>query len=155
MGPHPIQRMKRIIFLVITFAGAALADSNEWTALHTAAGAGDVKTATTLIRQHPEYLNAPETGSHTPLHVAVFDRQTNTTALLIKCGADVNAPDVCGWSPLHMAAYRGETASAEALLAGGADVNLKDHTGQTPLRLAIKYKHDALAKTLRQHGAKE
>ena len=134
---------------------AAALSTNEWTALHTAASAGDAKTAAALIRRHPEYLNATETGSHTPLHVAVFDRQTNTTALLIQCGADVNAPDVCGWSPLHTAAYRGERAAAEQLIANGADVNLKDHTGQTPLRIALKYKHDAVADMLRQRGAKE
>lgn len=149
--------MKSII-VASALMGVALAakgGSNEWTELHTAASAGDVPTAKTLLHRHPEYLNATETGSHTPLHVAVFDRQTNTTALLIQCGADVNAPDVCGWSPLHTAAYRGETVAAESLIAGGANVNLKDHTGQTPLRLAIKYKHDALAEVLRQHGAKE
>src|SRR6266446_3881931 len=124
---HRIQVMRQII-LIAAMTGVVLtgiADSNEWTALHTAASAGDSKTAATILRQHPEYLNATEAGSHTPLHVAVFDRQTNTTALLIKCGADVNAPDVCGWSPLHMAAYRGEKSAAESLIAAGADVNLK------------------------------
>src|SRR6266481_5412495 len=139
--------MNRIILIAagVIAALTVSAETNEWTALHTAASAGDVKTATALLRQHPEYLNATEAGSHTPLHVAVFDRQTNTTALLIKCGADVNAPDVCGWSPLHTAAYRGELAAAEQLIASGADVDLKDHTGQTPLRLALKYKHADVA----------
>ena len=145
----------RIRILLLAVALTARAESNEWTALHAAASSGDVKTATTLLRQHPELLNAGETGAHTPLHVAVFDRQTNTTALLIRCGADVNTPDVCGWSPLHMAAYRGEAAVAESLIDGGADVNLKDHTGQTPLRIALKYKHDAVADLLCQHGAHE
>jgi ankyrin repeat protein len=147
----------RILWVLATLVVALTtrADTNEWTALHTAASNGDVKTATTLLRQHPEFLNTGETGAHTPLHVAVFDRQTNATAFLIQCGADVNAPDVCGWSPLHMAAYRGESAAAQSLIAGGADVNLKDHTGQTPLRIAIKYKHDATADLLRQHGARE
>lgn len=149
--------MKSILFAVMMVgaACAARADTNDWTTLHTAASAGDVATAQSVLRQHPEYLNATEAGAHTPLHVAVFDRQTNITALLIQCGADVNAPDVCGWSPLHTAAFRGEMAAAETLIAYGANVNLKDRTGQTPLRLALKYKHDALANMLRQHGAKE
>jgi ankyrin repeat protein len=153
---HP--NCMRRVFLIIAIVGAAgvaSAATNEWTALHTAASAGDVETARTVLRQHPEYLNSREAGSHTPLHVAVFDRQTNATALLIQCGADVNAPDVCGWSPLHTAAYRGEAAVAEQLIAGGADVNLKDHTGQTPLRLAIKYNHPDVAQLLRRHGAHE
>jgi ankyrin repeat protein len=149
--------MKSILFAVamVGVVGAARASTNDWTTLHSAASAGDVATAQSVLRQHPEYLNATEAGAHTPLHVAVFDRQTNTAALLIQCGADVNAPDVCGWSPLHTAASRGEMATAEALIAHGANVNLKDRTGQTPLRLALKYRYDALADMLRQHGAKE
>jgi len=149
--------MKRILFAIVMVgaACAAPAGTNDWTALHTAASAGDVPAAQSILQQHPEYLNATEAGAHTPLHVAVFDRQTNTTALLIQCGADVNALDVCGWSPLHTAASRGETAAAETLIAHGANVNLKDRSGQTPLRLAIKYKHNALAEMLRRHGAKE
>jgi ankyrin repeat protein len=149
--------MKSLILAGIWIGAALIAEAgaNEWTSLHTAASAGDVKAAAKVLRRHPEYLNATETGQHTPLHVAVFDRQTNTTALLIQCGADVNAKDVCGWSPLHTAASRGGMAAAQQLIAAGADVNLKDHTGQTPLRLAIKYKHDDVATLLRRHGATE
>jgi len=149
--------MKRILQIIVMFGatGLAIAGTNEWTTLHSAASDGDLEAAKAVLRQHPEYLNATEAGAHTPLHVAVFDNQTNATALLIQCGADVNAPDVCGWSPLHTAAYRGDVAIAERLISAGADVNLKDHTGQTPLRLAIKYKHPEVAVVLRKHGAHE
>ena len=150
--------MKWIILTVATM-GAPLASradgTNNWTALHTAASAGDVRTAKTLLRQHPEYLNATEAGLHTPLHVAVFDGRTEITAVLIASGADLNAPDVCGWTPLHTAASRGEKAAAELLAAKGAQINFKDKAGQTPLRLALKYKHGDTATFLREHGAHE
>ena len=130
----------KAFFLVTAIVGLALvarADTNEWTALHTAASAGDVLTAKTILQQHPEYLNATEAGAHTPLHVAVFDGRTEMVAWLIISGANVNAADVCGWTPLHTAASRGEMPAAKLLIGNGADINFKDRTGQTPLRLAL------------------
>jgi len=140
---------------MISLALVARADTNDWTALHTAASAGDLLTAKIILQQHPEYLNATEAGAHTPLHLAVFDGRTAMVAWLIVAGANVNAPDVCGWTPLHTAASRGEMTAAKLLIGNGADVNFKDRTGQTPLRLAVKYKHEDLAEWLRQQGAKE
>ncbi len=150
--------MKWIILTVVmigTTLASRAAGTNAWTALHTAASAGDVHTAKILLRRHPEYLNATEAGLHTPLHVAVFDGRTEIAAVLIAGGADLNAPDVCGWTPLHTSASRGERAAAELLAAEGADINFKDKTGQTPLRLALKYKHADVATVLREHGAHE
>jgi ankyrin repeat protein len=146
--------MKSLIVSLL-LAGAAYADDTGWTALHTAASDGDTRAVEKLAARHPEYVNAFEGGQHTPLHVAVFDRQTKAAACLIDHGANVNAPDVCGWTPLHTAANRGELPAAELLVANGADINLKDKKGQTPLRLAEKYKHVELAEWLRRQGAKE
>lgn len=148
--------MKWIILTVATMGVAShVAGANDWTALHAAASAGDVRTAKILLCRHPEYLNATEAGLHTPLHVAVFDGRTEIAAVLIAGGANLNAPDICGWTPLHIAASRGEKAAAELLVARGVDMNFKDKTGQTPLRLALKYKHADIAAVLREHGAHE
>ena len=146
------------IILTVAAIGTTLASqagTNDWTALHTAASAGDMCTAKILLRRHPEYLNANEAGLHTPLHVAVFDGQTEIATALVAGGANVNAVDICGWTPLHTAACRGEKAAAELLATKGADINFKDKTGQTPLRLALKYKHADIAAVLREHGAHE
>ena len=144
-----------LVTAIVGLALVAQADTNDWTALHTAASAGDVLAAKIILQQHPEYLNATEAGAHTPLHVAVFDGRTEMVAWLIVSGANVNAADVCGWTPLHTAASRGEIPAAKLLIGKAADINFKDRTGQTPLRLAVKYKHEDLAEWLRQQGAKE
>lgn len=145
----------KLILSVLLWAATAYGDETGWTALHTAASDGDAQRIEKLAARHPEFVNASESGQHTPLHVAVFDRRTKAAACLIDHGANVNAPDVCGWTPLHTAANRGELPAAQLLVEKGADINAKDKTGQTPLRLAKKYKHTELAEWLHQHGAKE
>ena len=94
--------------------------------------------------------------------------------VLIAHGADVNAKNDDGLTPLHYAAWHGRLEVVEALLAHGAAVNAKDDKGRTPLKyvllnlqcyrtgsdtvkgyIKVAEHYEAMAKLLRQHGAKE
>eukprot|EP01046_Picozoa_sp_COSAG06_P115032 COSAG06_NODE_61889_length_266_cov_0.934132_1_plen_81_part_10 len=61
---------------------------------------------------------------------------------------------------LHFAADRGYASVVRALLpkldAAGVDAVAKDgvHDGETPLAFALENKHEAVAKLLRERGAK-
>lgn len=69
-----------------------------------------------------------------PLHTAVFNGLSTTTALLLKKGADVNARvKETGMTPLIIAAKCGNAKLVRMLLANNADPNLMDANGGTAL----------------------
>jgi cytohesin len=93
---------------------------------------------------------------------------------LLAHGADVNANNDDGLTPLHCAAGHGHLEVAETLIAHGAAVNAKDGKGRTPLKYVLLTlqglrtqvgteestrelidRYEAMAKLLREHGAKE
>ena len=128
---------------------------HEWTSLHTAADAGDVSLIDHLAKQHPDWINAPEAGDHTPLHVAVASGKLLAVEHLLQDGANLEARDVCRWTPLHMAVDNNRPDILEFLLVKGADVNAKDCHNQTPLALALKEHRDNIAALLRRYGGHE
>jgi len=97
----------------------------------------------------------------TPLHAALFGRQTKTALLLIKRGADVNIQrggngwPRAGWTPLHYAAAYGFMEMIPPIVSRMTDINVRDEEGKTPLTVAIEQKQDAAAERLRQSGAEE
>ena len=127
----------------------------EWTPLHTAADAGDVASIDRIAKDQPGSVDAPETGGHTPLHVAAAGGRRDAVARLLQHGANLEAHDVCGWTPLHIAIDNNRKEIVELLLTKGADVNAKDCRGQTPLALALKRGHEDIAFALRQRGGHE
>jgi ankyrin repeat protein len=70
------------------------------TPLHEAAKFGDLKAAACLINKGAE-INVTNKTKHTPLHLAALGNP-QTTALLIKSGADVKAVDLNGFTALAL-----------------------------------------------------
>jgi hypothetical protein len=114
------------------------------TALHVAAAAYDVRTATTLLALSAD-PNAANRRGATPLHYAcdgatdnaAFDEaQYEVVALLIASGSDPNALDKSGVAPLHRAVRTRRAAAVRALLDGGADAALANKNGSMALDLA-------------------
>ncbi len=131
-----------------------------FTPLALAAHFGHVETVWLLI-SHGANVNA--VARHplqvTPLHAALFGRQSDTARLLIRHGAGVNARrggkgwPRAGWTALHYAAAFGLIELIEPLLAHGADLNAPDDAGGTPLRAARENRQDSAAEILRRKGA--
>ena len=138
--------------------GATREDSREWyfeaithyvyegdTALHVAAAAYDVATATRLLALGAD-PNATNRRGATPLHYACdgvpdgpsWDpvAQAAVVRLLVASGAYADAIDKSGVAPLHRAVRTRCSEAVRALLDGGAVASLPNRSGSTPLDLA-------------------
>jgi hypothetical protein len=94
------------------------------TALHAAAGLGQVDVVHTLIDCGADVNIRRRGDKSTPLHVAAFCDEAGAVRALLERGADIEAVDDesgVGCSPLHVAAGAGCTRAARALIKAGAD----------------------------------
>ena len=93
-----------------------------------------------LLRQLVD-VNAAQGDGATALHWAVYLDDAETTALLIRAGAEVNAPNDYGVTPLALASTNGNAAIIKQLVRSGADPLDPLHSvnaGETPLMLAAR-----------------
>jgi ankyrin repeat protein len=154
-----------------------------YTPLHCSAGGGSLwrsyaprlsheaeiklREVAEVLIAHGADVNAKNDDGLTPLHYAAWHGRLEVVVALIAHGAAVNAKDDKGRTPLHYAVEYGRLEVVDALLAHGAAVNAKDDKGRTPLKYVLLTLQDlrtrpklaehyeAIAKLLRQHGAKE
>jgi ankyrin repeat protein len=124
-------------------------DVDGYTALHWAAYAGQLETVKVLLERGAD-IEAPDNGKLTPLMVAVCYLHPNVTEYLLEKRAKVNALDQVGWTALDYAISNIDAKTTKILLVHDADVN----AGVPAITVADKYKATAIAKLLRQHGAK-
>jgi hypothetical protein len=131
--------------------------------------AGDLRTLTRLLAEHPGLATArvmrPEAGEHaarTLLHVATdwpghFPNGAATVAALIDAGADVHARFVGSHAetPLHWAASSDEVEVLDALIDAGADIEAAGGViaGGTPLDDAVAFGQWRAARRLVERGA--
>jgi len=165
--------------------GADVNAKIEWgdTPLHCSAGGGSLwrwremhlsheaevklREVAEVLIAHGADVNAKNDDGLTPLLYAAGYGRLEVVEALLAHGAAVNAKDDKGLTPLHYAAEHGRLEVVDALLAHGAAVNAKDDKGLTPLKYVLLTLQDlrtrpklaehyeAIAKLLRQHGAKE
>ncbi|XP_067877818.1 NF-kappa-B inhibitor epsilon [Heterodontus francisci] len=129
--------------------------------------------ALALIGQsNPEYLNWQNDLFQTPLHLAMYTRQTNIVRQLVLKGADTELQDHNGNTPLHLACQYSLQECVQALTKPvttkecalfGRDAsnalgpqNLERHNwqGLTCLHLAVIYRNDAMVEYVLSSGAK-
>ena len=125
------------------------------TLLHSAAGAGSLRTVELLLRAGAD-PDAFDIGKHTPLYCVGNECASAESAdvvhALVRAGGRVDADDgVTGATPLHMAARRGNAVVAKALLECGANLNARDRRGDTPLKRAINCKKLHVAELLKSY----
>ena len=121
------------------------------TALHWAAGIGDLALVNFLLNQGAE-LEAHE-RSKTPLHIAALMHQLDIVNLLITRGAGVNSQTALGHTPLHFAVMRNHLEIAEILLKHGAKIEIADNSGHTPPDWAAIKGHKDMLELLATQGA--
>jgi ankyrin repeat protein len=113
----------------------------------------------TLVREHPELLQARGTNGNTLLNLGVSlagrtcgplpPEAIRVLDLFLQGGADVNQANDRGWTPLHQAGYANRPDLARRLLAAGADP-LREAYGEggTPLAAALFWGHREAADVL-------
>ena len=127
--------------------------------LPTATMRDDRKRMAELLAEDPQRIH--ERGAHdfALLWYPVIGGGSIAAAeLLLDAGAHVEQQHVLGTTALHWAARAGQLEMVAFLCEQGADVQRIarsfDAMGQTPLQVAEKGGHEAVAKLLRDRGAK-
>jgi ankyrin repeat protein len=114
---------------------------------------GDMDTLRTLVKQHPNDVNAALPDGGTALLWAAYWNDEEAAEALIAAGANVNAANSYGVTALSQACINGNAKMVEALLKAGADANTFQAEGQTALMTAAKAGSADAVKALLDHGA--
>jgi RNA polymerase sigma factor (sigma-70 family) len=117
------------------------------TALHWAAGTGNLPLTTLLVEAGADVNNLDRSGN-TPLKRAVHMGQLETARWLLANGADANVAASNGQTALHAAVIRNWPEMVDLLLAQGAATAVSDSNGRTPLDWAVAKNLPALARKL-------
>jgi uncharacterized protein len=133
------------------FAAAAFGASN--TEIADVAMKGDMDTLRTLVKQHPNDVNATLPDGGTALLWAVYWNDEAAVKALLSAGANVDAANRYGVTPLSQASINGNAQIVEALLKAGADANTFQAEGQTALMSAARSGSAEAVKALLDHGA--
>jgi ankyrin repeat protein len=96
------------------------AELRSYAGLYAAAARGDVAAIDRLAGDGAA-LEARDSHSRTPLHVAAFFRQYDAARALIRHGANVNALDDQQYDVITIAAVNDDVPMIEIALAGGGD----------------------------------
>jgi ankyrin repeat protein len=89
------------------------------------------------LREHPEYLKAPE-----PLFEAAQWNRPDVVEFLLSLGISPDVEDEKKVRPLHMAAYENAVDAARLLISRGAEIDpVEQNHGNTPLGAAAYYRH--------------
>lgn len=157
-----------------------MSDSDVSQDFFAAIKAGDAQEVESLVRSHPEALQARMEDELDPVVVAKYYGRNGVAQLLLDLGAEVDvfgaaivgkadqvrralsedpelvraySPD--GWTLLHLAAHFGQTQIVEALLHAGAEVNVRSRNsqGNMPLHAALPGGHLDIVTLLVDAGA--
>jgi ankyrin repeat protein len=155
-GNSSFAKRSLAIMKILIDAGARVnqADNDGDTALHTAAGAGNIKGVRILL-EHGAKLEAKDKNGRTPLFFAAGGSRSETVKVLLDAGADIKARDSDGKTVLHVlrgGSFGGDLmATAKVLVDHGADVNAVSKS-DTALGHALSFEDKALAEYLLKHG---
>jgi hypothetical protein len=127
-GQGSVGVLQALLARGVAVSGSGLIRHNSGpgdTALHVAAGRGQVEVARFLVTQGAD-INAMNGWGETPLHCAVAHRHLGMMALLLELGADINARQTSAdlGTPLWRATEKLLLDEVKFLLEHGADPRL-------------------------------
>lgn len=125
------------------------------TALHWAAGHGDLAELKLLLSAGARIDAGTRNGNYTPLHFASREGRAAAIKALLKAGANVNATTTTGGATaLHFAAGVGDSDAVVALLDAHGAVDARDSAlKQTPLMWAAAANRVRAIEALTARGA--
>lgn len=128
-----------VLLLLERQADVSARNAGGYTALHLAAGKGDVTAARWLVERGADIDSRAKNG-HSPLFSAVCNAQHGMVAFLLNIGASAKAIDERGESLLHAAAVSRFTHhdSIKWLIEANADPQLRRKDGKTALMVAYE-----------------
>lgn len=142
--------------LLAAGADPNIEDSQAFTALHAAAKNNDTRMIYILaVKGHADINKVSNPAAYTPLHTAVFEKQTDAVDMLIRVGADAHQTDDQGRTPLVIAGWNGCVEAAKFLLeqvAPEPDADIAADNRTAALYDAIFYEHTAVADYLLDSG---
>ena len=92
----------------------------SYAGLHAAAARGDIAAIDKLTRDGAK-IDAQDSHSRTPLHVAAFFRHHDAARALLRHGANVNALEQQKYDVITIAAVNDDVEMIKVALAGGGD----------------------------------
>lgn len=98
--------------------------SMGWTALVTAAGAGNREMVALLLEQGAS-VDKKNSSGETPLMHAADEGECAVAALLLEKGANIDAQDKDGWTALMSAVKNRDESMVKLLLEKGADIDIE------------------------------
>ena len=84
-------------------------------------------------QEPPFSVHSVGNSGDSPLHVALWQSDTEAVRVLIENGADVNRQGDMGETPLHIAIRDGNLEAVNLLLGAGASTKLVSGFGRTPV----------------------
>jgi len=128
-------------------------DGDGYALLHHFAMQGKAASVASLLEQGADVNVLTGKSALTALHLAAFDGDLPTLALLLKFGAQIDAKDNMGRTPLHWAAKGENPAVIPYLVANGAEVSARDSEKLSPIEHSVLEGKVEIVKALRKNGA--
>ncbi|KAF4655706.1 hypothetical protein FOL47_009327 [Perkinsus chesapeaki] len=118
-------------------------------------GAGELEKAKEAIRNGTCRLTGVDEYNRNPLHLAVFNCETDEglevlTMLLDKGCPGLNGKDNEAWTPLHWAAFVGNESAVQLLVDYKADPHVENNMGRTPYLVACDWGNTAIIEVLEE-----
>jgi ankyrin repeat protein len=154
-GPDGISAALHARYRADHTAVELLLHSNPPLDVFDAAAFGRIGRLAELLDGDPGLVAARSPDGFTPLHLAAFFGQLESTRLLLERDAPVDAvaDNEMRVTPLHSATAGGHEDVARLLIKAGADVNARQRHGYTPLHGAAQNGQVDLVDVLLEAGA--
>ena len=134
-------------FILLLFVSCAGVPTGRSTALHDAAGRGDVAALQDLLSEESK-VDARDEEGRTALHRAAMAGDVLAAAALLDAGADPDLTDREGRSPLHYAVLACDSDLVAMILGAEARSDIRDDADEDPLDLARRTGCDAAVDTI-------